>query len=155
MGTEVLGTRGDRGAALPSPWEGRGRLDPASPLGFAYRFVLRLAQAFFSPFPPSLPPPDPSAPKSCEEMSCEFGASCVEVNGFAHCECPSPLCSEANMTKVGGIAEGLGAQGCVAGLVLPALGFRGLPLPSRSRRRPRCVVWGRASRGCPRHRGHL
>ncbi|XP_010003562.1 PREDICTED: agrin [Chaetura pelagica] len=45
---------------------------------------------------------DPSAPKSCEEMSCEFGASCVEVNGFAHCECPSPLCSEANMTKVCG-----------------------------------------------------
>ncbi|NWV29599.1 AGRIN protein, partial [Origma solitaria] len=45
---------------------------------------------------------DPSAPKSCEEMSCEFGASCVEVNGFAHCECPSPLCSEANTTKVCG-----------------------------------------------------
>nr|XP_009940178.1 PREDICTED: agrin [Opisthocomus hoazin] len=45
---------------------------------------------------------DPSAPKSCEEMNCEFGASCVEVNGFAHCECPSPLCSEANMTKVCG-----------------------------------------------------
>ncbi|PKU32407.1 hypothetical protein llap_17288 [Limosa lapponica baueri] len=45
---------------------------------------------------------DPSAPKSCEEMSCEFGASCVEVNGFAHCECPSPLCSEANMTKCHG-----------------------------------------------------
>uniref|UniRef100_A0A8B9E4M8 Agrin n=1 Tax=Anser cygnoides TaxID=8845 RepID=A0A8B9E4M8_ANSCY len=45
---------------------------------------------------------DPSAPTSCEEMSCEFGASCVEVNGFAHCECPSPLCSEANMTKVCG-----------------------------------------------------
>lgn len=51
---------------------------------------------------PSLPTPDPSAPKSCEEMNCEFGASCVEVNGFAHCECPSPLCLEANMTKVCG-----------------------------------------------------
>ncbi|KYO31536.1 agrin isoform C [Alligator mississippiensis] len=45
---------------------------------------------------------DPSAPKSCHEMSCEFGASCLEVNGFAHCECPSPLCTEANMTKVCG-----------------------------------------------------
>uniref|UniRef100_A0A7M4E379 Agrin n=1 Tax=Crocodylus porosus TaxID=8502 RepID=A0A7M4E379_CROPO len=45
---------------------------------------------------------DPSAPKSCHEMICEFGASCVEVNGFAHCECPSPLCTEANMTKVCG-----------------------------------------------------
>ncbi|XP_039940398.1 agrin [Hirundo rustica] len=45
---------------------------------------------------------DPSAPRSCRELSCDFGASCVEVNGFAHCECPSPLCSEANMTKVCG-----------------------------------------------------
>uniref|UniRef100_A0A452IZQ9 Agrin n=1 Tax=Gopherus agassizii TaxID=38772 RepID=A0A452IZQ9_9SAUR len=45
---------------------------------------------------------DPSAPKSCRELSCEFGASCVEVSGFAHCECPSPLCVEANMTKVCG-----------------------------------------------------
>ncbi|NXB18675.1 AGRIN protein, partial [Rhagologus leucostigma] len=45
---------------------------------------------------------DPSAPRSCGELRCEFGASCVEVNGFAHCECPSPLCSEANMTKVCG-----------------------------------------------------
>ncbi|XP_077787491.1 agrin isoform X2 [Podarcis muralis] len=45
---------------------------------------------------------DPSAPSSCTEMVCEFGASCVEVNGFAHCECPSPLCTEANMTKVCG-----------------------------------------------------
>ncbi|KAL8198390.1 UNVERIFIED_CONTAM: hypothetical protein K2H54_008605, partial [Gekko kuhli] len=45
---------------------------------------------------------DPSAPSSCAEMTCEFGASCVEVNGFAHCECPSPLCTEGNMTKVCG-----------------------------------------------------
>ncbi|NXC09441.1 AGRIN protein, partial [Orthonyx spaldingii] len=45
---------------------------------------------------------DPSAPRSCEELSCDFGASCVELNGFAHCECPSPLCSEANGTKVCG-----------------------------------------------------
>ncbi|NXO75657.1 AGRIN protein, partial [Sitta europaea] len=45
---------------------------------------------------------DPSAPRSCQELLCDFGASCVEVNGFAHCECPSPLCSEANATKVCG-----------------------------------------------------
>ncbi|XP_061458105.1 agrin isoform X2 [Rhineura floridana] len=45
---------------------------------------------------------DPSAPSSCTEMVCEFGASCVEVHGFAHCECPSALCTEANMTKVCG-----------------------------------------------------
>uniref|UniRef100_A0A8C5IU79 Agrin n=1 Tax=Junco hyemalis TaxID=40217 RepID=A0A8C5IU79_JUNHY len=45
---------------------------------------------------------DPSAPRSCEELSCDFGASCVELNGFAHCECPSPLCPEANTTKVCG-----------------------------------------------------
>ncbi|KAJ6658757.1 hypothetical protein lerEdw1_019678, partial [Lerista edwardsae] len=45
---------------------------------------------------------DPSAPSSCSEMACEFGASCVEVNGFAHCECPSLLCTEANTTKVCG-----------------------------------------------------
>ncbi|NXU35218.1 AGRIN protein, partial [Drymodes brunneopygia] len=45
---------------------------------------------------------DPSAPRSCKELSCEFGASCVELNGFAHCECPSPLCAEPNVTKVCG-----------------------------------------------------
>uniref|UniRef100_A0A8D2KTG3 Agrin n=1 Tax=Varanus komodoensis TaxID=61221 RepID=A0A8D2KTG3_VARKO len=45
---------------------------------------------------------DPSAPASCAEMACEFGASCLEVNGVAHCECPSPLCTEANMSKVCG-----------------------------------------------------
>nr|XP_020637908.1 agrin isoform X3 [Pogona vitticeps] len=45
---------------------------------------------------------DPSAASSCVEMVCEFGASCVEVNGLAHCECPSPLCREANMSKVCG-----------------------------------------------------
>uniref|UniRef100_A0A8C3RA74 Agrin n=1 Tax=Cyanoderma ruficeps TaxID=181631 RepID=A0A8C3RA74_9PASS len=45
---------------------------------------------------------DPAAPRSCQELSCAFGASCVELNGFAHCECPSPLCAEANMTKVCG-----------------------------------------------------
>ncbi|NXO97466.1 AGRIN protein, partial [Certhia brachydactyla] len=61
--------------------------------------------------------PDPSAPRSCQELRCDFGASCVEVNGFAHCECPSLLCSEGNTTKVWGQHLGtapggtLGAQG--------------------------------------------
>ncbi|KAJ7306392.1 hypothetical protein JRQ81_009738 [Phrynocephalus forsythii] len=45
---------------------------------------------------------DPSAPSSCAEMVCEFGASCVEANGLAHCECPSLLCREANTSKVCG-----------------------------------------------------
>lgn len=70
-----------------------------------------------SSLPPSLPNPDPSAPKSCEEMSCEFGASCVEVNGFAHCECPSPLCSEANMTKVCRVCPAMCAELSCIGLV--------------------------------------
>ncbi|XP_063292084.1 agrin isoform X1 [Pelobates fuscus] len=45
---------------------------------------------------------DPSAPKSCNAIKCQFGGSCVIVGGFAHCECPSPLCAEANLTKVCG-----------------------------------------------------
>ncbi|KAG9332758.1 hypothetical protein JZ751_014857 [Albula glossodonta] len=44
----------------------------------------------------------PDAQTSCEEMDCQFGASCVEVNGQAHCECPSPDCGEKNKTKVCG-----------------------------------------------------
>uniref|UniRef100_G3VPX2 Agrin n=1 Tax=Sarcophilus harrisii TaxID=9305 RepID=G3VPX2_SARHA len=44
---------------------------------------------------------DPSAPKSCAELSCEFGASCVETGDSAHCECPAPVCPEDNMVKVG------------------------------------------------------
>nr|XP_023685478.1 agrin-like isoform X3 [Paramormyrops kingsleyae] len=40
------------------------------------------------------------ARSSCAEMECKFGASCVEVNGQAHCECPSPDCDERNRTKV-------------------------------------------------------
>ncbi|KAJ8258866.1 hypothetical protein COCON_G00178780 [Conger conger] len=44
----------------------------------------------------------PDAPASCDEMECKFGATCVEVNGQAHCECPSPDCDEANKTKVCG-----------------------------------------------------
>ncbi|XP_053308487.1 agrin isoform X3 [Spea bombifrons] len=45
---------------------------------------------------------DPSAPKSCNDITCQFGATCVVVGGFAHCECPSPLCAETNLTKVCG-----------------------------------------------------
>ncbi|XP_029434147.1 LOW QUALITY PROTEIN: agrin [Rhinatrema bivittatum] len=45
---------------------------------------------------------DPSAPKSCAVMKCEYGASCVEVGGFAHCECPSLLCTQGNVSKVCG-----------------------------------------------------
>ncbi|XP_041654651.1 agrin isoform X4 [Cheilinus undulatus] len=44
----------------------------------------------------------PEAPTSCEELECNFGASCIEVNGQAHCECPSPDCDEKNKTKVCG-----------------------------------------------------
>uniref|UniRef100_I3LGD9 Agrin n=1 Tax=Sus scrofa TaxID=9823 RepID=I3LGD9_PIG len=45
---------------------------------------------------------DPSAPKTCAEMPCEFGASCVEEAGSAHCVCPTPTCLGANATKVCG-----------------------------------------------------
>ncbi|XP_073731354.1 agrin isoform X10 [Misgurnus anguillicaudatus] len=44
----------------------------------------------------------PAAPKSCDALKCDFGASCVELNGQAHCECPSPDCDEKNKTKVCG-----------------------------------------------------
>ncbi|KAG7472748.1 hypothetical protein MATL_G00112170 [Megalops atlanticus] len=44
----------------------------------------------------------PGAQTSCEDMDCQFGATCVEVNGQAHCECPSPDCGEKNKTKVCG-----------------------------------------------------
>ncbi|XP_051915635.1 agrin isoform X8 [Hippocampus zosterae] len=44
----------------------------------------------------------PEAPNSCDELLCSFGASCFEVNGQAHCECPSPDCDERNKTKVCG-----------------------------------------------------
>ncbi|XP_032503144.1 agrin isoform X2 [Phocoena sinus] len=42
------------------------------------------------------------APKTCAEMPCEFGASCVEEAGSAHCVCPTPACPGANATKVCG-----------------------------------------------------
>ncbi|XP_051515917.1 agrin-like isoform X3 [Myxocyprinus asiaticus] len=44
----------------------------------------------------------PEVPKSCDELLCHFGASCVQMNGQAHCECPSPDCDEKNKTKVCG-----------------------------------------------------
>ncbi|XP_027144522.1 agrin isoform X7 [Larimichthys crocea] len=44
----------------------------------------------------------PEAPTSCEELVCSYGASCIEENGQAHCECPSPDCDEKNKTKVCG-----------------------------------------------------
>uniref|UniRef100_A0A3P8SG21 Agrin n=1 Tax=Amphiprion percula TaxID=161767 RepID=A0A3P8SG21_AMPPE len=44
----------------------------------------------------------PDAPTSCDELECNFGASCIEVNGQAHCECPSPDCDLKNKTKVCG-----------------------------------------------------
>ncbi|XP_071473325.1 agrin isoform X3 [Marmota flaviventris] len=45
---------------------------------------------------------DPSAPVTCAEMHCEFGASCVEEAGSAHCVCPALTCPEASATKVCG-----------------------------------------------------
>ncbi|XP_074190447.1 agrin isoform X4 [Rhinolophus sinicus] len=45
---------------------------------------------------------DSLAPKTCAEMRCEFGASCVEEAGSAHCVCPTPTCPGANATKVCG-----------------------------------------------------
>ncbi|KAG8434439.1 hypothetical protein GDO86_012708 [Hymenochirus boettgeri] len=45
---------------------------------------------------------DPTAPTSCNAMTCQFGATCLVVGGFAHCECPTTLCAEANLTKVCG-----------------------------------------------------
>ncbi|XP_034733623.1 agrin isoform X4 [Etheostoma cragini] len=44
----------------------------------------------------------PEAPTSCEELVCSFGATCIELNDQAHCECPSPDCDEKNKTKVCG-----------------------------------------------------
>ncbi|XP_031422229.1 agrin isoform X3 [Clupea harengus] len=44
----------------------------------------------------------PEAPTSCDELQCKFGASCMEENGHAHCECPSPDCEEKDKTKVCG-----------------------------------------------------
>ncbi|KAM7099387.1 agrin isoform 1-T1 [Molossus nigricans] len=45
---------------------------------------------------------DSSAPKTCAEMHCEFGASCVEEAGSAHCVCPTPACPGASAAKVCG-----------------------------------------------------
>ncbi|XP_012920570.1 agrin isoform X1 [Heterocephalus glaber] len=43
-----------------------------------------------------------SVPRTCAEVHCEFGASCVEEAGSAHCVCPALTCPEANATKVCG-----------------------------------------------------
>ncbi|XP_072831808.1 agrin isoform X3 [Vicugna pacos] len=45
---------------------------------------------------------DSLAPKTCAEMHCEFGASCVEEAGSAHCVCPAPTCPGASAAKVCG-----------------------------------------------------
>lgn len=56
--------------------------------------------------------PDSSVPRTCAEMHCEFGASCVEEAGSAHCVCPTPTCPEANATKVrDGVCRGWWVQG--------------------------------------------
>ncbi|XP_072305722.1 agrin isoform X8 [Eucyclogobius newberryi] len=44
----------------------------------------------------------PEAPTSCDDLLCSYGATCIEVNSQAHCECPSPDCDEKNKTKVCG-----------------------------------------------------
>ncbi|XP_078805810.1 agrin isoform X8 [Oryzias latipes] len=44
----------------------------------------------------------PEAPGSCADLVCGFGATCIVVNGQAHCECPSPDCDVKNKTKVCG-----------------------------------------------------
>ncbi|KAM6929895.1 agrin isoform 2-T2 [Lycodopsis pacificus] len=41
----------------------------------------------------------PEAPASCDQLVCLFGATCMEENGQAHCECPPPDCDEKNKTK--------------------------------------------------------
>uniref|UniRef100_A0A8C6RB25 Agrin n=1 Tax=Nannospalax galili TaxID=1026970 RepID=A0A8C6RB25_NANGA len=45
---------------------------------------------------------DSLAHVTCVEVHCEFGASCVEEAGSAHCVCPALTCPEANSTKVCG-----------------------------------------------------
>ncbi|XP_053542529.1 agrin isoform X2 [Ictalurus punctatus] len=45
---------------------------------------------------------DRGALASCAELQCLYGASCVEVNGQVHCECPSPDCDQMNKSKVCG-----------------------------------------------------
>ncbi|KAM8862490.1 agrin isoform 9-T9 [Spinachia spinachia] len=44
----------------------------------------------------------PEAPTSCDKLMCNFGATCTEVNGQAHCECPPPDCDDNNQTQVCG-----------------------------------------------------
>ncbi|PWA22178.1 hypothetical protein CCH79_00018961, partial [Gambusia affinis] len=42
------------------------------------------------------------APTSCEELLCSYGATCLEENGQAHCQCPPTDCDLRNKTKVCG-----------------------------------------------------
>uniref|UniRef100_A0AAQ4RDA0 Agrin n=1 Tax=Gasterosteus aculeatus aculeatus TaxID=481459 RepID=A0AAQ4RDA0_GASAC len=42
------------------------------------------------------------APTSCDKLTCSFGATCTEVSGQAHCECPPPDCDDKNKTQVCG-----------------------------------------------------
>lgn len=44
----------------------------------------------------------PEAPTSCDDLVCSYGATCIELNDQAHCECPSPDCEEKNKSKVCG-----------------------------------------------------
>uniref|UniRef100_A0A8C5VMH6 Agrin n=1 Tax=Microcebus murinus TaxID=30608 RepID=A0A8C5VMH6_MICMU len=44
----------------------------------------------------------PAAGGTCADMRCEFGATCAEEAGSAHCACPTLACPEANATKVCG-----------------------------------------------------
>lgn len=43
---------------------------------------------------------DSLVPKTCAEVRCEFGASCVEEAGSARCVCPAPTCPGTSTTKV-------------------------------------------------------
>lgn len=47
------------------------------------------------------PPIGSEAPTSCDKLTCSFGATCTEVSGQAHCECPPPDCDDRNKTQVG------------------------------------------------------
>ncbi|XP_036738492.2 agrin isoform X2 [Manis pentadactyla] len=45
---------------------------------------------------------DSLVPKTCAEVQCEFGASCMEEAGSARCVCPAPTCPGTSTTKVCG-----------------------------------------------------
>lgn len=68
-----------------------------------------MRRSFFQSHNVSFSYSGPEAPTSCDQLECSFGATCIEVSGQAHCECPPPDCDERNKTKVGG-ASTLGCQ---------------------------------------------